>query len=127
METRVLECDADLVGELRQQPQVVLLEHPDSTVAQLALGRGQDADDLVVPSNGHSHEAIAIGKDAVGTGLPGDGFAALDQLVGDLAVQEVRADVAERPIDLEVATLAEEQRRAAGIRQRDHAKEHFIG
>src|SRR5207244_12989846 len=83
VQPRVLQRDGNLVGEQRQQAQLVGFERGDAAVARLALGRGEDADDLVVAFDryGDGHAVVQAHRLAAGRDLT-------QQLVADLDLTE---------------------------------------
>jgi len=92
VQPRVLQGDGDLVGEERQQAQLVRFERGDAAVARLAVGRGEDADDRVVAFDGHGDRHAVVEAHRVASG----GNVA-EQFVADLHLAEGAVGLNESP------------------------------
>ena len=126
MQPRILERDADLTRERRQQPQIVRIECADAAVARFAIGRGQHADRFVVSFDRQRNECDAAGEDAIRAFLETHRRALLQDFLRQFVIEKIAAHVAERAVDLEARAVAKEQRRAACIRQRDRPEENLV-
>ena len=67
MQARILQRDADLIGEERKQSKLVRLECADA-VACLAVSRCEHADDLIVAVDRHRNGGTSFESDCLSRG-----------------------------------------------------------
>src|SRR6185436_6708444 len=118
----------DLIREQRQQAQLVGLERADAALARLAVRGREHADDRVVAAlDRNGHERLAAGEETIAAALERQRLPLAHQLFAQLALEKIGAHVAERAIERVAARLlAQKQRRAARVGERDHAEQDLV-